>query len=206
MEATERPQRPVQPEPAPIEPPPPTPAPVPVPAPRPIVTVALAYAGGNLEAAAPWQSGGSVGLDVELRSGAWIGADASLLAPARLGGMPELDVWRVPILLAAGYRFRREAAIRPGLGAGLVVEPFTWQAQSAPGVRGVSNRTVRVGLAPGADVRFRIVKGFGAHLRARADVWLLNAELVVEDAGERRSRFRPHPVGALVQAGLHYSF
>ena len=83
-----------------------------------------------------------------------------------------------------------------------------WRARGTPedGTRVEAGSTARIALTPIADLRWRIVAGLGLGQRLRADTWLLNADLVVEDGPDRRSRFRPFPVGAVVEGGIHYTF
>ncbi len=206
MDPVERPEAP--PPPPRSLPTEPEPRPDPEPQPRRArFTVALGYLGGNLEGAAPWQSGGVVGVDVELASGATVGLAGGVYAPARTRGTPALNVLRVPIRIAGGYRFRPDAALRPGVGLGLVIEPLRWRASDpAPEVDASDGQTFRLGLAPDFDLRWRLVGGLGLHARVSVDVWLSNADLVVEDGDQRETRFRPHPVAAALDAGLHYTF
>ena len=96
-------------------------------------------------------------------------------------------------MVAAGYRFRKGRALRPGLGLGFVLEPFWWRSASTPQAQGLPGETVRVGLSPSADLRWRVVHGFGFTLKVRADAWLLNADLAAEEDGMRRTRLAPHP-------------
>ena len=173
---------------------------------RPAVGIAVAYAGGNLDRAAPWQSGGAIALDVEFANAAWVGVGVDVFAPAKLRGQPPIDVWRIPVVVAGGFRFRKGKALRPGLGLGVVLEPFWWRPQAAPGAEAQPGQTVRVGLSPAVDLRWRVVRGFGFTVKVRADAWLLNADLAVEEAGVRRTRLAPHPAAAVLEAGLFYAF
>lgn len=211
MEIAELPTRePDPPDPDPPDPDPPDPDPDPDPEPprrKPTPSFGVSYRGGNLERAALWQSGASAFFDLELRSSVFVAATVGILAPAKSDGAPSLEVWRLPVVIDGGYRFRHGRNVRPDVGLGLVLEPLWWSAATSDGaaVRGISGRTGRLGLSPRVGLRWRLVRGLGLHVLGRADLWLLNAVLVVEDGDARTSRFRPHDVGAVFEAGLHYS-
>lgn len=192
------------------EPPPPPvddePEPEPPPAPKTTWSVELAYEGGNLSSTAPWLSAGSIGLDVELPFQLVSRVAAAVYGPLPLSGPPQTTVWRVPINVSVGYRFRKGAAFRPMVDASLVVEPMWWQADTTPDVTAFSGSTVRIAVAPGAGFRARLWKGLGLLVHARADMRVRNADLVVSDRERRVSRLSPHAVAATARAGLYYSF
>ena len=183
------------------------PKPPPPPPPKTLWSIELAYEGGNLSSNAPWLSAGSLGLDVELPFQLVARVAASMYGPLPLSGPPETTVWRLPVNVGVGYRFRhRDVAFRPMVDASLVVEPMWWQADTTPDVTAFSGRTVRIAVAPGAGFRARLWKGLGVLVHARADLRVRNADLVVSDQERRVSRLSPHGVAATARAGLYYSF
>lgn len=182
------------------------PAVPPSPPPRATWALELAYAGGNLADLAPWQSGASLGLELEWPSQLVGQVALAALSPAELRPLPATTVWRLPLHVAAGYRFRAGRALRPMLDAAVVVEPMWWQAQTTPEVVGRSGRTARVAIAPGVGLRWTIRGGLGLMVHARADLRVLNADLVVSQQGRRVSRLSPHIVAAFARAGLSYAF
>ena len=205
MRAVERPEP--APEPVdPVEPVEPAPAPVPA-APKPAFSITAAYAGSLLSGDIPWQSGGMLGLDVELASHGVLAARAGAYAPGTVDGPPAVDVLRIPIRLSGGYRFRADKALRPSIGAGLVLEPMLWWSDSsAVDVDTEDGQAVRVALAPEAALHWRVVRGFGFHVRGSADVWVSNVDLVVEDGITRRTQLRPVTVSAALEIGVQYTF
>lgn len=177
-------------------------------APRPPrrLTLEAMYAGGNLAATARWQSGARVGVDMEWRNHVTTGLSAALVSPATVDGTPRATVWRLPIGVSVGYRFAAGRAVRPYVDAAAVVEPLWWVGEDSPGATAINGRSARVALSPGAGLRWTIVGGFGIGAHARVDLWVFNADLVVSQGERRETRLRAHPAGALVSAGLFYSF
>jgi hypothetical protein len=199
-----------EPEPAPVVAPPPSePAPAepttPAP-PRVRWVVGAEYVGGNLDAEVPWHNGVGLRVGVETPIGVIARLRPAVLVPARAEVSPRLSILRVPIALEAGYRFRRDARLQPEIGVAMVVEVFDWSADDEPGLTARSGRTARVGLGPQAGLDARVWRGLGLHLHARADIWLRNVDLVVQESAAREARLSPHPVGAVLQAGMHYAF
>lgn len=201
------------PEPAPPEPTP-SPAPLapalapvtPEPRPRAAWGLSLAYAGGNLAREAPWQSGGSVGVELEWPIHVTAEVGASLLRPAVLDSVPATTVWRLPLHVGVGYRFRPGRMVRPLVDLAFVVEPMWWRVQSTAEVTGRSGRTTRAAIAPGVGVRIAVWRGLGVVVHARADLRVLDADLVVFQGGRRVSRLSPDVVAAFVRGGLSYVF
>jgi hypothetical protein len=166
------------------------------------VMLAGSYVGSSFSAAAPWQSGGGIDVDVELPTPVYLRVGIAVVQPTTISN-PRLDVWRVPLAVEGGYRFRRDRRVRPELGAALAVDPMLWRG-SDPAAR--PGGTARVGLGPTAGLTVQVWGGFGLHVWARADVWLRNLTLLVEDESGRARRLRPHAVAALVRAGIHFVF
>ncbi|MBC8067357.1 MAG: hypothetical protein IAG13_03410 [Deltaproteobacteria bacterium] len=164
--------------------------------------IAVGYVGSSFADEAPWQSGGGVDVDVELPIPVYLRIGIALVQPTTVSP-PRLEVWRIPLAVEAGYRFRRDRRVRPELGAALAVDPMLWRGDD-PATRPGS--TARVGLGPAAGLNVQVWGGFGVHVWARADVWLRNVTLVVEDESGRARRLRPHAVAALVRAGIHFVF
>ncbi|MEM9461942.1 MAG: hypothetical protein AAGF11_47725 [Myxococcota bacterium] len=191
------PQEPPPQEPPPREPPPP---------PSVRWALELHYAGGNLADPFPWQSGGGLGLEVETPVHVVGRLTASVLGPAVLRSVPRTTVWRIPLSLGVGYRFAPDRALRPLLDASVVVDPMVWQARGAPGVDARSGRGVRVAIAPGAGLRWILGRGVFLMLHVRADLWVLNADLVVSVDNRQESRLSPHPVSGLARVGVGYAF
>ena len=188
-------------EPPKTDPLPVAPKPTP-PQPRAHVMIAASYVGSSFDDEAPWLSGGGVDVDVELKRSAFVRVGIAALQPVTISS-PRLDVWRAPIAIEGGYRFRRDKRVRPELGAALAIDPIVWTGKDDVARSG---RTARVALAPMVGLTVRLWRGLGLHLWARADVWLHNLSLVVADGSGRTERLRPHPVAALVRAGIHFVF
>ncbi len=194
-----------QPEPTPtIEEPPPKRivSPPPPPKRRTHVTIAASYVLASFDDVAPVLHGGGVDVDVEVPIGVFARVGIAALQPARIDA-PRVDVWRVPIAIEGGYRFRRDRKLRPEVGAALAIDPLLWRGREDAARSG---RTARVALGPSVGLTWRLWRGLGAHLWARADVWLHNVSLVVADADGRQARMRPHPVAVLARAGIHWVF
>jgi hypothetical protein len=51
-------------------------------------------------------------------------------------------------------------------------------------------------------VTVRLWRGLGLRLHAQADVWVRNAELVIEDGDERQPLTRMRPMAGRVDVGL----
>ncbi len=203
--------RPSVPEPEPPKPEPePEPQPEPevaTPRPRPHLSVTAAYLGGMLARSRPWQSGGVIGLGVELPVHVVLGVRVGLFAPAPVKGPPALQLWRVPVRLHGAYRFRPNADLRPELGVGLVVGTMAWRPGDGDADDGGRpGEAVRVALAPQAGLSWRLAGGFGLHMNTMLDVWVSNADLVVEVGTARRSQLRPFVLTAALEAGAHYTF
>ncbi len=185
---------------------PPPPIPSAPPPPSTLWTLELAYAGGNLARDAPWQSGGSLALDIEWPVPVVGRVSVAAMSPAILRDVPRTSVWRIPVSIGAGIRFRRHHDVRPWVDAAAVIEPMWWQVRPAPGVDARPGRTVRVAVAPGAGLRWRLRGGWGLTLHARMDIRVREATLVVSQGGERVPRLSPHPVAVFARAGASYSF
>ncbi|MEX1368713.1 MAG: hypothetical protein AB1Z98_36635 [Nannocystaceae bacterium] len=173
---------------------------------RPVWSLAATYAGASLSDQAYWRSGGALTIDLELPSHVVGSLGVAGLSPVVLREPPRTTVWRVPIGVAVGYRFRAGAALRPQLDVALVVEPTWWRARGSAGVQARSGATARVAIAPGLGLRWRLRGGFGLVLHGRADLRIVDAELVVLDAGRRVPRLQPHRVAALGEAGVFFAF
>lgn len=188
-----------EPRPTPPEEPPPSPA-------RFGWSLGAGYAGGSLARSVPWQHG--AGLDAELR---WrdtvaFSIGATWFAAVRPSGDPPTRVWRMPIEVLAGYRFRPGAALRPMVGAAVVLEPLWWDATSVAGARAVDGRLLRVAAAVAADLQWRLWRGLGLQIRARVDLWVVNADLVVSQGDRRDVRLRAYPATVTALAGLFFAF
>ncbi|MGH1346414.1 MAG: hypothetical protein ACRBN8_32915 [Nannocystales bacterium] len=192
----------------PVAPVQPAPDPEPVaPPPRTLVTVTGAYLGSMFARTHPWQSGGALGVNVELPAHAVLGIRVGVFAPARVGGPPDLDMWRIPVRLHGAYRFLTRSDVRPEIGLGMVVGTLTWRgAKAQAGSNAQPGQAVRIALSPQAGIQWRVVGGLGVHLNTMLDVWLSNADLVVEDGSARRSQLRPYAVTVALEAGLQYTF
>lgn len=198
------------PEPAP--PPPIAPASLPsaaAPAPAsmpPRWGIELAYLGSTLATDVPWQSGAGLGVELEWASGAVGGLTVGALSPTLLDGAPETRLWRVPVGLSGGYRFRSGRALRPLVDGTLVAEPWRWSARTTDEAIGRSGAAVRIAVSPGVGLRWEAWRGLALLLHARADIWVLNSDLVVSIGGTRVPRLVPHAIAACARAGVGYRF
>jgi len=185
---------------------PPTLEPTPPPA-APTWGVELVYAGGNFARIAPWQNGGGLALDLEWPIQVMGRLTAAMVSPAIQRDLPRTTIWRTPVSLSAGYRFRPSTrAVRPWIDASVVVEPMWWQVSPTDGVETRPGRTLRVAVAPGVGLRWRLRGGLGWVTHAQVDIRVREATLVVSQGGERIPRLTPHPIAAFVRTGLFYSF
>lgn len=166
--------------------------------------VALGYHGSSVSDDRRWHSGAEVRLGLRLPAGVLLSLGGAWAPRGPGQGEPAMAVQRVAVDLRGGWSFRPHPRMWPQVDASVVVEALGWSVESSPEFVGRRGTAWRVGVAPGAGVVVPLVGGLGLRVHAQADVWLRNADLVLDDGGVSRSLVRMHPAAGRVDVGFAY--